>query len=48
VLELPGGGGYHDPRERSARLVEEDLAEGLVSRAAAARDYGFSIRKEAL
>jgi N-methylhydantoinase B len=42
VLELPGGGGYHDPRERSAREVEEDLAEGLVSRSAAARDYGFS------
>ncbi len=41
VLKLPGGGGYHSPRERSAEEVAEDLAEGLVSPAAAARDYGY-------
>jgi N-methylhydantoinase B len=41
VLELPGGGGYYPPRERSVEELREDIAEGLVSRAAAARDYGF-------
>jgi N-methylhydantoinase B len=45
VLELPGGGGYYDPRERSAEDLREDIVEGLVSRAAAARYYG--LRKEA-
>jgi len=42
VLDLPGGGGFYAPRERSAEDLREDIAEGLVSRAAAARDYGFS------
>jgi N-methylhydantoinase B len=41
VLELPGGGGYHAPRERNPDTVREDIAEGLVSRRAAARDYGY-------
>jgi N-methylhydantoinase B len=41
VLELPGGGGFYPPRERSADDIREDLAEGLVSRATATRDYGF-------
>jgi N-methylhydantoinase B len=41
VLELPGGGGYHAPRERDAEELRDDIADGLVSRAAAARDYGF-------
>jgi N-methylhydantoinase B len=40
TLELPGGGGYFDPRERAPDAVAEDVAEGLVSRAAAAREYG--------
>jgi N-methylhydantoinase B len=43
TLELPGGGGYFDPRERSQEAVAEDVAEGLVSRAAAEREYGVSI-----
>jgi N-methylhydantoinase B len=41
VLELPGGGGYYDPHERSLDALAEDVAEGLVGRAAAARDYGL-------
>jgi N-methylhydantoinase B len=41
VLELPGGGGYYAPRERGVEELREDIAEGLVSRAAAARNYGF-------
>jgi N-methylhydantoinase B len=40
TLELPGGGGFHDPRERDPELVRQDLAEGLISRAAARRVYG--------
>jgi N-methylhydantoinase B len=42
VLELPGGGGFYDPRERAADELNEDIAEGLVSRSAARRDYGFA------
>ena len=40
TLELPGGGGFGDPRERDPEAVAEDVREGLVSRAAARRDYG--------
>jgi len=36
-----GGGGYGDPRKRERRLVEADLASGLVSPAAAREVYGF-------
>lgn len=40
TLELPGGGGFGDPRHRDPEAVAEDVREGLVSRAAARRDYG--------
>ncbi|MGH2948335.1 MAG: hydantoinase B/oxoprolinase family protein [Solirubrobacteraceae bacterium] len=40
VLELPGGGGFHDPRKRDRAALLEDVAEGLVSAEAAERDYG--------
>jgi N-methylhydantoinase B len=43
TLELPGGGGYFDPGERAPEAVEEDVAEGLVSAAAAAREYGVRV-----
>ncbi len=39
TLELPGGGGFHDPAERDRDAVDEDVAEGLVSPEAAERDY---------
>lgn len=42
-LELPGGGGYFDPFERPAESVGEDVAEGLVSVAAAEREYGVRV-----
>jgi N-methylhydantoinase B len=35
-----GGGGYGDAREREDALVERDVAEGYVSAAAAADQYG--------
>ncbi len=36
----PGGGGLGDPAERDPALVAEDVREGYVSAANAARDYG--------
>jgi N-methylhydantoinase B len=41
VLDLPGGAGYGDPRERDPALVRRDVERGYVSREAAKRDYGF-------
>ncbi len=46
TLELPGGGGYFDPRERPPEAVAEDVAEGLVSAAAAEREYGVRVRRK--
>jgi len=37
---LAGGGGYGDPRERDPVAIREDIADGYVSRAAAAELYG--------
>ncbi len=42
LLLLPGGGGMGDPRERDQDLVRQDVANGLVSPEAAARDFGLS------
>jgi N-methylhydantoinase B len=40
VVELPGGGGFGDPRKRSPALVEADLESGLITPQAARSDYG--------
>jgi 5-oxoprolinase (ATP-hydrolysing)/N-methylhydantoinase B len=40
-LTTPGGGGYGDPQARDRAAVAEDLAEGYISAAAAARSYGY-------
>ena len=40
TLQLPGGGGFFEPFEREPELVAIDVANGIVSRAAAAIDYG--------
>jgi N-methylhydantoinase B len=37
---LSGAGGYGDPRERDAKRIEEDLADGFVTAEGALRDYG--------
>jgi 5-oxoprolinase (ATP-hydrolysing)/N-methylhydantoinase A len=42
-VQLAGGAGFGDPRTRSAAMVENDVAEGVVSPEAAERDYGFQI-----
>ncbi len=36
-LVTPGGGGYGDPAARDPAAVEEDLREGYVTEAGAAR-----------
>jgi len=37
---LAGAGGYGDPAERDPDAVRDDVADGYVSRAEAARTYG--------
>ena len=41
IVELPGGGGFGDPLKRQRRLVETDLAAGLISSDRARADYGY-------
>jgi N-methylhydantoinase B len=41
VVELPGGGGFGDPRKRSKALVEADVKAGVVSAESAKKDYFF-------
>ena len=41
VVELPGGGGFGDPKLRARGLVEADVKAGLVSREAARSDYFY-------
>lgn len=36
-----GGAGYGDPEERDSRLVADDVADGFISMASAARDHGW-------
>ncbi|MBV8889547.1 MAG: hydantoinase B/oxoprolinase family protein [Alphaproteobacteria bacterium] len=42
-LELPGGGGFGDPAERDPDQVASDVADGLISRAVAERDYRVAL-----
>jgi N-methylhydantoinase B len=46
-LVTPGGGGFGDPKARDPEAVREDIAEGYISAAAAARDYGFVLTEQA-
>jgi N-methylhydantoinase B len=41
LVQTAGGGGYGDPRRRDRAAVEQDVAEGYVSREGAVRDYGL-------
>lgn len=38
-IDLPGGGGYGPPGERSPKAIQRDLEGGLISEEAMARDY---------
>jgi N-methylhydantoinase B len=44
-LDTPGGGGFGDPRARDPARVLTDVREGVVSPAAAERDYGVVLRQ---
>ena len=46
VLETPGGGGLGDPVRRSRERVRDDVLDGYVTEAAAARDYGLHNRHD--
>jgi N-methylhydantoinase B len=41
TFRTAGGGGWGDPRARELAEIERDVAAGLVSAEAAARDYGI-------
>jgi N-methylhydantoinase B len=47
-LELPGGGGFGDPRARDPQSVRADVLDGLITAAEARTDYGvvFDARGE--
>ncbi len=40
TLDLPGGGGFYDPRQRDPQALSQDVEDGLVSELAAATEYG--------
>lgn len=42
----PGGGGWGDPFARSPDLVLRDVRDGVVSQAAAERDYGVALNAD--
>ncbi len=46
VIEIPGGGGYHDPRTRDPALVARDVRNGLVSAEQARAAYGVALTAE--
>jgi N-methylhydantoinase B/oxoprolinase/acetone carboxylase alpha subunit len=48
TVETAGGGGYGDPKRRSAALVLADIANGKVSAGAAQQIYGQSLVSPAL
>ena len=45
-LDLPGGGGVGDPRERDPQAVLRDVVDGYVSLEAARDVYGVTIRRK--
>ncbi len=45
-LELPGGGGFGDPAERDPEQVALDVADGLISRETALRDYRVALAED--
>jgi N-methylhydantoinase A/oxoprolinase/acetone carboxylase beta subunit/N-methylhydantoinase B/oxoprolinase/acetone carboxylase alpha subunit len=42
VADTPGGGGWGNPFNRPPELVQRDVRDGVLSREAAARDYGVT------
>ena len=50
VLQVytPGGAGYGSPLERNIESIKKDLADGIISAAAAERDYGVVLNGEGI
>jgi len=46
ILEMPGGGGYGDPRLRDAAQVALDVRDEMISRETAERDYGVVLTED--
>ncbi|MBT7760849.1 MAG: hydantoinase B/oxoprolinase family protein, partial [Rhodospirillaceae bacterium] len=46
IIEMPGGGGFGDPKARDPDAVAGDVRLGFVSNEAAARDYGVVIQDD--
>lgn len=46
TLELPGGGGFYDPKERDPEAVARDVSEGLVTVEAALAHYGVVVDED--
>jgi N-methylhydantoinase B len=42
-LNLPGGGGFGDPKARDPQAVRDDVLDGLITAEEARRDYGVII-----
>src|SRR6516162_4603 len=42
-LNLPGGGGFGDPKARDPQTVRDDVLDGLITAEEARRDYGVVI-----
>jgi N-methylhydantoinase B/oxoprolinase/acetone carboxylase alpha subunit len=42
-MNLPGGGGFGDPRIRDPERVRDDVLDGLITTEDARRDYGVVI-----
>ena len=40
-LDLPGGAGYGDPKNRDPELIKRDVTRGYITAEAAKRDYGY-------
>ncbi len=43
ILELPGGGGYGDPRDRDQQAIVDDVRDGLITAEDAKSDYGIDV-----
>ena len=41
IIEMPGGGGYGDPKERDRALVARDVEYGFITQEEAEESYGF-------
>jgi N-methylhydantoinase B len=41
-MEAPGSGGYGPPADRAPLRLQQDLADGYVTKEGARRDYGIA------